>query len=197
MVGAFGTVVSMTDSNLLRVEAWSGGTSDRSKTMPLMMEFQIHPEIGPSLVTSTRGILWVVPRSNKVRSAARPVSKEQLFAEIVLEVADMGAESEWGNVHPMDMGGLQSALAHLTSYDLTDNEILVSTEWDPSLMGLTGVDSVDMLLGVPVTTVAWLPPNLLVVVPKDRDFVGFVLLFKERALALVHNACRGIAICRA
>jgi hypothetical protein len=176
------------------------GTVDRRKpkAVPLMMEFAVNPQTGPFLVSSTRGVMWIAPRTPKIRAASRPLKLGPFFMEVIHEVAVMGAESKWGNVHPFSPEGLLNAVAHLRSYDLTDLEILKGPTTDLSAFPapVSGPEEQPFLMGLPLVDAEWLEPGFLVVVPQDRDFVGFMLLFGERGLAVVHNASRGVALCR-
>jgi hypothetical protein len=162
-----------------------------------MMEFTVNRETGPFLVSSTRSVLWVTPKVPKVRAASRPMQLGSFFNEVVRAVVDVGGVSNWGNVHPLTPEGLINAVAHLRSYDLTDLEILSAPKMDMSGFPLvTGPEGQLFLGGLPLVEADWLEPNTLVVLPQDRDYVGFVIMFGERGLAVVHNACRGIAVCQ-
>ena len=185
--------------DLLRLGTVDRKNSRNPKAVPLMMEFSVNPQTGPFLVSASRGLMWVTPRTPKIRAASRPLKLGLFFMEVIREVAGMGAESNWGNVHPMTPEGLLLAVAHLRSYDLTDLEILRGPNTD--LTGFpepaNGPEEQPFLLGLPLVEADWLQPGFLVVVPQDRDFVGFMLMFGDRGLAVVHNASRGIALCKA
>jgi hypothetical protein len=174
---------------------------NKTKHVPLMMEFPINPETGPFLVSSSRSVLWVLPKRPIIRAAVRPMTDlGEFFLEVVNEVRDMGRESEWGNVHPWTSEGLLGALAHVRSYEITDVEILAggsdpdAVVWGDLPQPVLLEDEHLTLCGVPLEVVPWLPPTMLVVVPQDRDYLGFVLLLRDKGLAVVHNASRGMAI---
>lgn len=185
-------------SDLLRVSSLDSG-SGRTKGAPLMMEFKVNLETGPFLVSSTRGVLWVSPREPKVRAAFRVVKPEALFQDVIQAVLSAGVSSEWGNVHPLTTAGVIGAIAYVRSYELPTLEILMH----PDVAGLpVSVQEVDgevirTLCGLPVELADWLPMNTLVILPQDRDYVGFFLSYEGRGVAVVHNASRGIAICQA
>jgi len=184
--------------DLLRIGA-VGRKKDRSpNAVPLMMEFSVNPETGPFLVSSSRGLMWVTPRSPKIRAASRLISLGSFFMEVVQEVSAMGKEADWGNTHPLTPEGLLHAIAHLRSYDLADLEILKGPQTDLSAFPepTQGPEGQLFLLGLPLVEAEWLQPNYLIIVPQDRDFVGFLLMFGDRGLAVIHNASRGLALCR-
>jgi hypothetical protein len=182
--------------DLLRIHS----LSRQGKGVPLFMEFSVNPETGPFLVSSSRSTLWVTPRVPKVRAAFRPLEVDHFFAEVVGAVAAVGREAEWGNVQPFTPDGLLRAVAHLRSYGLEDLEVLAHPEADWG--GLRPVETevegevVRTILGLPLEDASWLDTNTIVVVPQDKDYVGFLYKFGNRGLAVVHNASRGVAVCQ-
>lgn len=169
--------------------------------VPLMMEFQINPETSPFLVSSTRSLMWVSKfRENLIRAAVRRnvPSLGHYFMEVVLSVAQLGMEAEWGNVHPLSRKGIEAAVAHLGDYDLEDVVLLVSEEGFDKDIAKAWRDKgeEETLLGKPYVRCDWLHPGYIVVVPQDRDNVGWVAWDAERLISVVHNAGRGIAIAR-
>ena len=78
------------------------------------------------------------------------------------------------------------AVEHLRYYGLQEVEILVGSEG-------FGFDFVSP--GVTVTTTSWLPDGMAVVVPRDRDCLGFVAdLPSGMFVSVVHNPSRGMAV---
>lgn len=189
-------------SDLLKVAELS---LQRKSGAPLWMEFAVNPDMEPFLVSSSRALLWVKPfakgQAPRVRAAVRPIaSRGALFREVLRAVVDLGRDAKWGNVHPLTSAGLLDAIGHLRGYDLPDLEILVSPgmPWGPR--GLPSPIPVEetggaTLLGFPLFEAEWLAADTLVVVPADRDFVGFLLLVGPKGVSVVHNASRGIAVC--
>lgn len=171
--------------------------------VPLMMEFPINPALSPFLVSSTTATMWVGKhRGGKIRAATREAPDLlAFFQEVIDAVIDQGREREWGNVRPLSKEGLEGAISHLASYGLEDVEILANpdTPWG-DIEESWAIEDGSMamaLLGRPVQPAPWLRPDTLVVVPKDREYVGFVLLFEKRIASVVHNAARGIGIATA
>ena len=174
--------------DLLRIYSFNSGGA--KKATPLMMEFKVNPETSPFLISSAKaGLLWVNSYDGKVRSAFRPIDPQKFFVEVVEEVYTTGQKSEWGNVHPLTTAGLTAAIAHILSYDLPSPEILANPNSQFAFAKQT-------FLGCHVQWVDWLDPKTVVVVPQDRDFVGFVLQNGDTGLSVVHNASRSIAVCR-
>jgi len=187
-------------SSLLRVMTYEKRENvHREGSVPLMMEFPVSPELAPFLVSSSKATLWVNPRRPSVKAATREIkSLTAYFWEVVRAVIMKGRALEWGNVHPLSKAGLQAAIDHVRSYDLSDLEVLAHPDVD---WGKVHKDweveegSIPLtLLGLPLQPAPWLPKSTVVVVPRDRDFVGFALLFQERVASVVHNASRGIGV---
>lgn len=169
---------------------------------PLMMEFPVNPELAPFLVSSSKATLWVRAYSGKVRAAVRMVDDlPGYFWEIVQAVIKESRAENWGNVQPLSRAGLLDAIEHVKSYGLDDLELLANpeTDWgsiDPTWAVAEG-DIPMALMGLPLQTAPWVETNTVLVVPKDRAFVGFVMLFAGRIVSVVHNASRGIGVATA
>jgi hypothetical protein len=156
----------------------------RKGTIPLMVEFRVNPETGPFLVTSSRSFVWVSPKAERLRTAVRscdPFTAGEVFGSILHQVADKGVG--WGSVHPMTMDGYHSAKAYLAEYELTDVELVAhpNTELPPELDGHRET---------------WVPEGWAVLLPTDREFVGFMVVSGVHFLVVVHNASRSIGILR-
>jgi hypothetical protein len=152
---------------------------------PQLMEFPVNPELAPFLVSSSRSVTWVQKASKEglVRAAVRP--RAGLEAETIAAIVELSPSLEWGNVHPLTTLGIEACVAHLNSYGLAELEMLVSP-----LTDLTEVET-----SVPRVQVPWMPVNAAVLVPVDRSFVGTLgSVGPERAVLVVHNASRGVAV---
>lgn len=188
--------MSELSSALLQVVLYEKRAPKRA--MPLMMEFPVNPELAPFLVTSSKGTFWVKSHGGLVRAALRHVPEIQdYFLEVTRAVTIQGRKKEWGNVQPLTQTGLETATNHIKNYDLEDLEILAHPKFpwgslDPE--GDTKRSPVLVWYGLPVQPTIWLPMDTVLVLPKDRSFVGFALLFQERLVSVVHNASRGIGI---
>lgn len=167
--------------------------------IPLMMEFPVNPELAPFLVSSSKAVLWVRSYNGCVKAAVRKTNDlPSYFWEVTTAVIEEGRGADWGNIHPLSKAGIQAAIAHVEEYGLEDLELLANpdTNWgeiEPSWE--VAEDNIPMaLMGKPLQSAPWLLPNTVLVVPKDRAFVGFVMLFAGRIVSVIHNASRGIGI---
>lgn len=173
-------------SDLLQVRAIKLGSR---KGQPLLMEFPVPADSWPYLVTSSAAVAWVEQPfpGAVVRAAVRSPKPSQgaLFLELANAVAERGHESQWGNVHDLSLAGLNAAIAHLKSYGMVQIEILAFPEWP----GFPGMPT------VPVVFQTWLPVGLVLVVPIDKSYLGFVgLLDRDGLVAVVHNPSRAMGV---
>jgi hypothetical protein len=188
--------------SLLQVLTDPAGRS-KQDGLPLWFDFPVNPALAPFLVSSTRGVLWVFPRMNRVRAAPRKIDDlGQYFRDVIEAVAEKGAKEEWGNIHELTKPGLEAAIDHVREHTLgeEDLEILANPQIDwgavePEWAVAEG-DLPLALLGLPLQPAQWLPLDTVVVVPCDREFVGFVFPVLERMVSVVHNSCRTIAVAR-
>jgi hypothetical protein len=151
-----------------------------------MMEFSVNPELAPFLVSSTRSVLWVsqAGSSGNVRAAVR--DRHSLEEELIVAVTEMGIRADWGNVHPLTTDGVKACVDHLDFYGVGLVEAFVAPDTD--------VSEVDFK-GLTCTQAEWVPKDSVVVVPIDRGFVGTLgTVGPHKAVALIHNASRGIGI---
>lgn len=171
--------------------------------VPLWMEFPVNPVLAPFLVSraSSKGqVLWVGrAHGGVVKAALRSENDLGVFFRSVLgAVVDKGREMGWGNVHDLTPDGLKAAISHVESYGLEDLEILAHPAFvwgDLSPEWAVQEGEIPMaLLGLPIQPAVWCPLDTLVVVPKDRDFVGFVYLHQRHLASVIHNASRGMGI---
>ena len=167
--------------------------------VPLMLEFPVNPALAPFLVSSTKATLWVGARNGYVRAAVRKVpSLDSFFWEVIAAITQEGRSKQWGNVEPLTKVGIQTAIDHVRSYDLTELEILASPQMQWGDVhpdwAVGDKDMPLMLLGLPIQPAVWMPPSTIAVVPRDREFIGFVMLLQERVVAVVHNASRSVGI---
>ena len=119
-----------------------------------------------------------------VRAAVRHIKDEgAFFREVLDEIAEMGAESEWSNVSAGTLDGVKEAISYVRSYDLPDVEILAAPKQSDLI-----IPHLDEVEGCRVQRVDWLYGNLVVAVPEDRSYLGFLSRFgSSRAVSVVHN----------
>ncbi len=179
-------------SNLLQVVRFQTKAMQKKGVMPLMMEFQVAPETAPYLVSATNSFLWVEKphHGSVVKAAVRVCTPGEVFQEIVLEVARRGIVDEWGNVRPFTQQGLEAVQAHLESYGLTELDFLAPPEVQKKARPKWVKD-------LPLRPTSWVPEGWLVVVPKNREYVGLLgHLDASHIVSVVHNASRGIGLLR-
>lgn len=156
--------------------------------VPLLVEVPVQASLdGPFLVTSMKSHLWVDDKfpTGVVRAAVRKVPMEFLFREAVEKVAEKSKELSWGSLNTPSKEGVLSSIAHLSSYDLVDIEILYGEGFDSDLLPE----------GVPSSEEVWVPAGWALVLPLDKSFVGTLFDFGQARNALViHNASRGIGL---
>lgn len=210
-------------AHLLTVHRLKSKAMQRKNNVPLLLEFQVNEETAPYLVSSSTGVMWInEPHPNNiVKAAVRAAAPGQFFAEVIDAVVSMGREMQWGNVHTLTVEGLRAAVAHIEFYELGPVELLTPRahlpEADPDpdpdededsgepLSSAQRVDPVDLMppelrpliedLGLPFRPSSWVPDNTIVVVPKDRAYVGLLSrVTTQKIAAVVHNAARGIAV---
>lgn len=176
-----------------------------SQKTPLLLEVTVNLETAPYLVTNTKGgLLWLNPRKPFVRAAFTEKTPISLYPQIVDEVVFLAKEAQWGNANPLTEEGLTRSIEHLISYDIPSPEILANPDFDwsrvggpPKLLDCFDGNTKELKIGCPVIPTYWLDTDTLVVVPRDRDYLGLLLQAKDNLnLVLVHNPSRGIAVCR-
>lgn len=191
-------------SNLLAI---SRPKIKRRDAVPLWLELPVAPETAPYLVTSTSSLVWInQPHpGDVVKAAVRKTQPSALFSEVVEQVASMGRQMKWGNIHPYTPEGLRAAIGHLEFYGFQDLELLIPRQKMGAQRTGDGVDVLALVspalrplvedLALPLRPSSWVPEDCVVVVPKDRAYVGLVsVVAPNQIAALVHNAARGIAL---
>lgn len=200
-------------SHLLHVTRLQSKAMQRQGVVPLMVEFTVPEETAPYLVSSSSSVLWVNESygDSLIKAAVREVTLGAFFREVIDAVTTMGRQQEWDNVHPLTLDGLRAAIDHVTYYDLAPLELLIPrahpsgsvSEPDeeeeerasPAVLMPPELRPLLEEVGLPFRPSAWVPPSTVIVVPKDRTYVGIVSQVNAKKLAgVVHNAARGIAI---
>ena len=208
-------------SNLLLVTRAPSKAVQRKGVVPLMMEYGVSAETAPYLVSSTSSVMWIhEPQPGGfIRAAVRQVSLDRFFQDVIAALIPTG--EQWGNVHPLTIEGLHAAVAHVNFYELGPLELLtprahLSDDEEDGAgpddeedgagpdggvlpVGLMPPELRPLIedIGLPFRPSSWVPANTIVVVPKERTFVGVVSRVTAKKIAgVVHNAARGIAIAR-
>jgi hypothetical protein len=177
------------NASLLEIVNFDGTIKQtrRGAAAPLLMEFQVNPDLSPYLVSSTRSVQWVgsCSQNGTIRAAVR--KRDHIESDVVGAVVEMGQRAEWGNVHPLTTEGVAACVDHVSYYELGPVELLTSPDTD-----LKGVEFPG---GAPLVRSEWVPLDAVVAVPVDRGFVGTVgTIGRHKAVCVVHNPSRGIAV---
>lgn len=153
----------------------------------LFLEFPVDPRCAPFLITATQRLMWVskTNASGNIRSAFQPPKDTGLiYSNIIEEIVSKSEESDWGLVFPKSRDGLKEALERMAYYEIDDIEFIAPAE-----------ESSD-LIPDNAQRVSWLQGCILIV-PKNRDYLGNLLTTpRNKTMALIHNASRGICILR-
>lgn len=188
-------------SNLLQVVRVKPKAASKKGNTPLILEFQVHAETAPYLVTSNQGLMWIEQAhpGNIVKAAVREIpSPGELFWAMTLSVIHRGKRDHWGNVHPFTRDGVLSAVEYLEEYDVGEVEILTPPVRDDKNKA-GAYQRPEWLhpekLGHPVRLSSWVPDNCAVIVPSDREFVGLMSHIGPKTVAAAaHNPSRSIAV---
>lgn len=164
----------------------------RRTATPLAAELPVDPQTAPYLVSTTRSLMWH-PKDfgGKVRAAMRQEPLGSLYSEVIREVCETSVQAEWGSVFPYTLQGLDQAIAYVEGYGLGDVEILAPA---PEIDGL--LREMSIYASKHIVRVDYLPHRTVVVVPKDRDYLGTAMRpgDHDRWLVLLHNPSRGMAV---
>ncbi|MCH8517848.1 MAG: hypothetical protein LAT68_16140 [Cyclobacteriaceae bacterium] len=159
-----------------------------SGRVPLMGEFPINRELTPVLVTSATGTLWM-PKLTKdvVRAAFREQGAGDYFQSVVRETISRASKKQWSNLFPYSPSGLEEAIDYLSSNGLDEIEVLIPEG------NHEGVD----VNGATITEVSWLPQGISLVVPSDRQYLGWYSCVGRDGkflVSVVHNPLLGMAV---
>lgn len=155
-----------------------------------LVECQVSVDTAPYLVTSSKGLLWVdEPHpGGVVKAALRESTLDQLYVEMLEALRKADSHLEWGNTHPLTEDGLAQAVAYVAYYGLGPLELLVPIN-DPEVKTLCSP------LGLATRPSSWVPARTVVVVPKDRTYVGSAWRVGPKQVAgILHNPARGIGM---
>lgn len=167
------------------------------------MDLDVNPECSPFLVSAAKAqMLWVPEaKDGHVRAAFRDGLEEGMgsyYREIVEAIREMGVYANWENVFPLSKDGITAAIEHVESYEMGDLDLLANPDLDWSLVSpdfdKSQKSMVLMYKRVPISPASWLPPDRVIIVPRDRSYLGMYLQAQGRFVSLVHNAARAIGI---
>lgn len=138
---------------------------------PMILEFEVPKDTFPYLITSRTGFIWIEKPHRMVRSMVKQGSfSDDVYSIVVKMILERSISGEWGNHFSNDEKGIELGKEYLKYYEIEDVEVLDSNNSK------------------------WIPDGCAVVVPKDRDFIGSVVLFNGYWTCVVHNSARSIAV---
>lgn len=165
--------------------------------VPLMVEFQVNADSAPYLVSSSGGVMWIdAPlsgdRGPMIRGAVRrDIAPGDLFWQTSKAIFERAQQDKWGSACPYTGQGLTDAIEHVASYDLGPVDILVGPSKETRPKWIT-----DREVGERLRVSSWVPPECLIVVPANRDFLGMLVHLSAKDIVMaVHNPSRGFAMC--
>jgi hypothetical protein len=151
----------------------------KNKQVPLLMEFEVNPDLAPFLVSSPKGLIWIEKAGENSQVRAAPTKMSYLQRNLLLDLLEKSIEERWGNVFPMSEEGVKACLEHLNEFG--EIEILAHPKQDT--------------FGQEVVQVSWVPKGCLVFVPKERGYLGSIGVFRTgEKVVLIHNPRLGVAI---
>jgi len=145
-------------------------------------------EAGPYLVTGTKDLIWIPEaKDGVIRSGVRPGSPDNdLFLSAVREIGRFGDTHDWGNHVLYSSVGLLDAEDYLFSYGILEFDLLCH-DGDP-ILNFPHSEATRMI------PAPWVPQNCSVLVPRFREYLGFVGLLKNSHTAVFHNPSRGMVV---
>ena len=188
----------------------------------IAMELPVDQRTAPYLVSSANGLRWV-PKAPQgvVQVTVRSFPDEdytKIFREVVDEILRKSKELSWGLDFPLTSQGLSDAQDLVLWHGFEQQDCLchpefewfqfIEKEWpeletsDPtyrmfeqwSASVKEGEAPSGELFGMNLVSASWLPSDLLVILPSNREFVGSVgVLFGDDVVIHVHNPVRSLA----
>lgn len=168
--------------------------------IPLAMEFPVEPVLAPYLVSSSKATVWVKKASKKgsfIRAAVRGLGEQGVgafFREVVQQVWELSLEAEWGSAHPFSRDGITNVIQYVESQGFEEVDVLVHPE-TKSHPEMPEIPIAGMSATTALVETEWMLPKAVVVVPRNREYLGFAgMLSKTSLISVVHNPSRGIGI---
>lgn len=182
----------MTTDLLLR-EHWDPSLSGGENPRPIMGEFIINPDTKPFIVSgSSNRVIWVPkPIKNTIRAGVRDDDVGEFYWDVVQAVVRKGQAAMWGNSFDHRKKGIEGAITYVQDFDLGEVDLLCSENRSSYLKRY--FKQYDHYV------VDWLPSDWVVVVPKDRSYLGWIADIEdwpEHYISVVHNPSRAIAVAR-
>lgn len=158
---------------------------------PRIMEVPVEPQNAPFLVSARDGgdhaVVWVPRAGQNGKIRVCPRKDLTLRTSIIQEIVVAGEQKNLGNIHALSKEGVEAAQKYLSFFGFDDLEALIAED----------VKDTFLPKDVSVYEKEWVPPGHLVLLPKDRSFVGDLgQMSSGHVMAVVHNPLRGMAIAK-
>lgn len=159
------------------------------KSTVLAMPFQVDPDVAPYLVSGAKTPTVWVPNAPKGKLHAGVRPEKNYRSEVIDSITLMSIQSDWGNVCDYSAEGILEGISFLKEMGFDENELEIVTHPESS------VDFIPE--GMQVAGASWCPEKCILILPKDRSFLGWIAMVKPgQIVSVVHNPMRGIAIAR-
>jgi hypothetical protein len=150
-------------------------------SVPLFIEVEVHKESAPYLVSGmSKSLIWINSPKEKIRAAFRyKQTIEEFYQEVVEAIKLKGFEENWGNTFSCKSklaSALNKGKQYLENYGITDIEILCAEPKEEMIQ------------------CDWVPEGHILILPKDKEFLGVILMLKSVFCGVIHNPSRGLAI---
>jgi len=158
---------------------------------PRIMEVPVEPQNAPFLVSGREDgehpVVWVPRAGKNGRIRVCPRKDLTIRTSIIQEIVLTGEEKNLGNIHALTKDGVEAAQKYLSFFGFAELEALVAAD----------VKDTFLPKDVSVYEKDWVPKGHLVLLPKDRSFVGDMgQMSSGHVMVVVHNPLRGMAIAK-
>ncbi len=163
----------------------------RAPGVRLALPFKVSPNTAPYLVSGAKTpVVWLEEAPTGILRAGirSPIG---INNDIIDAITLRGLQSEWGNVQDFTADGITACVKYLKDMGFKDDEL------DFLVAPGTSFECSEDLENIPIIEADWMKEKSLIVVPRDRSYLGFIGNYPpDDIVAVVHNPSRGIAIAR-
>lgn len=158
--------------------------------VPLAIPCPVDPTTAPYLVSGTKEPVVWVPEAPKGKLHAGIRTEDNFRTEVVDAVTLMGMQQEWGNVNEFNLEGVQACIEYLKEFEIEDIDLVVNASSREAAMEFLTDD-------LKPDEADWVPEDCIVVLPKDRSFVGWIgHVMDGKIVSVIHNPSRTITLAR-
>lgn len=161
----------------------------KGNVVPLALPFQVDPDAAPYLVSGSKEPTLWVPSAPKGKLHAGVRTEENFRTEVVDAITLMSMQSGWGNVVDFSAEGVAAGHSFLKEMGFEKDEL--------ELLKHASTEASFLAEEEALQTADWVPQDCVLVLPKDRSFLGWIgTVAPGKIVSVVHNPSRGIAIAR-